>query len=120
MFEIDLRCGTPIYEQLYKSVVEAITDGTLAEGDKLPSVREMSRNLGVNPNTVARAFSQLENDGIIYSVPGKGSFVSSDNSGIIKNSAIAEFGHAVETAIKSGLTETEMTEIIKKKGSVSG
>ena len=65
MFDIDLQSRTPIYEQLYKRVVELTVKKQLRPGDKLPSVRELAKSLGVNPNTVSKAFQNLEHDGII-------------------------------------------------------
>lgn len=112
MFDIDLQSRTPIYEQLYKKVVGLAAKKQLASGDKLPSVRELAKELGVNPNTVSKAFQMLERDGIIYSVPGRGSFVSDKNSGIIKDNAADSFRRAVKEAILAGLEKIEMLQII--------
>lgn len=76
MFDIDLQSRTPIYEQLYRRVTELVVKRQLMPGDKLPSVRELAKSLGVNPNTVSKAFQNLERDGVIYSLPGRGSFIS--------------------------------------------
>jgi len=66
MFDIDLQSRIPIYEQLYKKIVELIMKKELNSNDKLPSVRELAKELGVNPNTVSKAFQMLERDKIIY------------------------------------------------------
>ncbi|MGN0161672.1 MAG: GntR family transcriptional regulator [Lachnospiraceae bacterium] len=76
MFQIDVMSRTPVYEQLIDQVEKFILAGVLAEGDKMPSVRSLSMELSVNPNTIQKAISELDRRGIIYSVPGKGCFVS--------------------------------------------
>lgn len=113
MFDIDLQSRTPIYEQLYKRVVELTVKKQLRPGDKLPSVRELAKVLGVNPNTVSKAFQNLERDGVIYSLPGRGSFISDKNSDIIKQTAVEKFTLAAKEAAAAGLTAKELTEIIK-------
>lgn len=75
MFTLDYRDARPIYIQICDSVREQILTGILQEGDRLPSVRELAVELTINPNTIQRAYRQLEADGWIASVPGKGSFV---------------------------------------------
>ena len=120
MFDVDLHSRTPIYEQLCKRVVEMVIKGQLKPADKLPSVRELAKELGVNPNTVSKAFQMLERDGIINSVPGRGSFISDSNEKVIKENAEEDFRKAVTEAIKVGLTAEEMERIIgemtQKKG----
>lgn len=108
MFDIDLQSRTPIYEQLYKRVVSMTVKQELHGGDKLPSVRELAKELGVNPNTVSKAFQMLERDGMINSVPGKGSFISGDNAAAIRRNAMVDFECAVDVAIASGLSGEDM------------
>ena len=120
MFDIDLQSRTPIYEQLYKRVVELTVKKHLRPGDKLPSVRELDKTLGVNPNTVSKAFQNLERDGMIYSLPGRGSFISDKNSDIIKLAAAEKFTLAAREAAAAGLTAEELTEIIRKIAQTGG
>jgi GntR family transcriptional regulator len=108
MFTIDLRERTPIYEQLYKKVYELIAKGELKQDDKLPSVRELAKDLGVNPNTVQKAFQMLERDKIIYSLQGRGSFVAALPEGSLKEKALAMFDTAVTEALKVGVTPDEL------------
>ncbi|MEE0061066.1 MAG: GntR family transcriptional regulator, partial [Acutalibacteraceae bacterium] len=75
MFNIDYTSREPIYEQLYNNVVKQITLGVLEPKQQLPPVRQLALQLNVNPNTVSKAYKNLEQDGVIYSVVGKGSFV---------------------------------------------
>ena len=77
MIHLDHRDSRPIYEQIADAFRRQIEAGILSPGDKLPSVRELSAQLTINPNTIQRACRELEKDGWIESVPGKGSFVRS-------------------------------------------
>lgn len=76
MIELDLQSRVPIYEQLKNKIGELILAGELMPDDQLPSVRSFARDLGINPNTVQKAYQDLERDGIVYSVPGRGNYVS--------------------------------------------
>ena len=80
MFILDLKSRVPIYEQLKNRTLELIMAGVLEQDSQLPSVRSLARNLGVNPNTIQKAYQDMEKEGIIYSVAGKGSFVNDINS----------------------------------------
>ena len=74
MISLNYRDPRPIYEQLEEKLRRLILSGAIAEGEKLPSVRELASQLAINPNTIQRAYRELEQNGFIYSVPGKGSF----------------------------------------------
>ena len=76
MFILDLKSRVPIYEQLKNKTLELILAGVLEQDSQLPSVRSLARELGVNPNTIQKAYQDMEKEGIIYSVAGKGSFVN--------------------------------------------
>ena len=76
MFQIDNLSHVPVYEQLIRQVENYILTGVLREGDKLPSVRTLAGSLAINPNTIQKAFAELDRRGITCSVPGKGSFIS--------------------------------------------
>ncbi len=76
MFQIDVMSRTPVYEQIIEQAEKFILTGILSEGDKIPSVRSLSMELSVNPNTIQKAVTELDRRGLIYSVPGKGCFVS--------------------------------------------
>lgn len=77
MFELDLRSRLPIYEQLIDKFKELIISEVLKEDEQLPSVRILARELTINPNTIQKAYRELERQGYIYSIPGRGSFVNS-------------------------------------------
>lgn len=76
MLNIDPRSSKPIYEQIIEQVKENIMKGILQPGDRLPSVREMSTLLTVNPNTVAKAYQELEREKAIETIRGKGTFIA--------------------------------------------
>lgn len=75
MLKVDPRSSTPIYEQIELGIKELILKGALQGGDKIPSVREMAGLLTINPNTISKAYGELERDGIIETLRGKGTFV---------------------------------------------
>ncbi|MGM9548519.1 MAG: GntR family transcriptional regulator [Faecousia sp.] len=78
MVHLDYRDTRPIYAQIVDGYREQITNGVLRPGEKLPSVRELASQLAINPNTIQRAYRQLELEGWIVTVPGKGCFVCGD------------------------------------------
>ena len=75
MFRIRPESGEPIYEQLMRQIKHSITTGALRSGDQLPTVRELAGELVINPNTVARAYRELEREGLLESTTGRGTFV---------------------------------------------
>lgn len=76
MFTVDIRSRVPIYEQLVKNITDLITSGALSPDEQLPSVRSLARDIGINPNTVQKAYQDLENKGLIYQAAGRGSFIA--------------------------------------------
>ena len=76
MFKIDLKNRKPIYVQVVDNFKRMIISGVLREGEKVPSVRDMAKTLGVNPNTVQKAYRELESRGYFYTVLGQGNFIS--------------------------------------------
>lgn len=75
MIDLNYRDPRPIYEQVKGQLRRMIVSQAMVSGEKLPSVRELAQKLAINPNTIQRAYRELEREGYIYSVPGKGSFV---------------------------------------------
>ncbi|MCE7792967.1 GntR family transcriptional regulator [Salipaludibacillus sp. CUR1] len=76
MFKVDTRSRVAIYEQLIEQLKTMMIRNVLQEDEKLPSVRSLAQELTVNPNTIQKAYRELESEGYIYTIPGKGSFVS--------------------------------------------
>ena len=79
MFNINYKSQHPIYEQIIDQTVLFLMEGVLQGGDKLPSVRELATSLGVNPNTVQKAYGELERRGYTENIVGKGTFISSSH-----------------------------------------
>ncbi len=116
MFDIDLQSRTPIYEQLYRKTVELIIKGVLKENDQLPSVRALAKDLGVNPNTVAKAYQELERTKVIYSLSGRGSFVAKIREMEIRDTILEDFDTAVREALRAGVSVQELQERITEIG----
>ena len=76
MISLNYRDSRPIYEQIKDGLKKLIVTGAMSQDEKLPSVRTLATQLSINPNTIQRAYNELENEGYIYSIPGKGSFAS--------------------------------------------
>lgn len=76
MFKLDYTDHRPVYEQIKENFKNLIITGAMTEGDAMPSVRELAAILGINPNTIQRAYKELETEGFIYSMRAKGSFVA--------------------------------------------
>ena len=80
MIHLDYRDSRPIYEQVKDGLRRLVVTGVMATGDKLPSVRTLAAELAINPNTIQRAYAELEQEGFVVSVTGKGSFVAEGDS----------------------------------------
>ena len=78
LISVDFRSRTPIFEQIVGCVEELVLRGIMRPDEQLPSVRSLASELGINPNTIQKAYAELENRGIIYSLNARGSFVSSE------------------------------------------
>lgn len=96
---IDPSSGTPIYRQIVDQVRQAVASGVLRPGDRLPSVREMAVELAVNPNTIAKAYQELERDGVIDTPRGKGSYVADREHSLSEAERLRQFGEAVDRLV---------------------
>ena len=76
MVQLNYRDSKPIYEQIKDGLRKLVVSGALSTGEKLPSVRDLAAQLAINPNTIGRAYRELENEGYIYTLVGKGTFVA--------------------------------------------
>ncbi|MDY4711602.1 MAG: GntR family transcriptional regulator [Ruminococcus bromii] len=115
MFQIDFASRIPIYEQICTNIIKLASAGVLKPGDRIPAVRTLATQLGINPNTVAKSFRELENRGYIYSVVGRGSYITealSENSAA-KLLAVDEFKGACENALNFGVNKEELIKIIE-------
>ncbi len=100
MIVLDYKDRRPLYEQITERFQELMLKGVLPEEAQLPSVRSLATELAINPNTIQRAYGELERQGYIYSVKGKGSFVS--DYGRIRQKQKAEWEKEFDAAVKRG------------------
>ena len=120
MLHLDYRDARPIYTQIIDGLRQQITAGVLEPGDKLPSVRELASELAINPNTIQRSYRQLEMDGWIVTVPGKGCFVCAAPS-IREREAerlLAIFDHTAAELERLGIFREELAARLRKEDNV--
>lgn len=115
MVQIDLTSRVPIYEQIYTSIIRLVSAGVLKPGDKIMPVRSLASEIGINPNTVAKAYRQLESEGYIISNVGRGSYVSDK---LTKDTAekqiiIDDFTQSVNKANLLSISKKELITIIE-------
>lgn len=115
MYDINLQSRIPLYEQVYKKIVELVANKALKPDDQLPSVRTLAKELGVNPNTVSKAYFQLENDKIIYTLAGRGSFISSLDVGKVQEKILVKVDYALEEAYNVGISKDKVIDRIDRK-----
>jgi GntR family transcriptional regulator len=114
---VDPRSGVPIYLQIIEQIKRSIALGVLQVGEQLPTVKQLAIDLTVNPNTVARAYRELERDSVIETAPGRGSFVRPD--GVTESPRVAaEIGRdALDLALREakavGLTQSQVRELFE-------
>ena len=115
MLRIDPRSSTPIYEQIELGVKELILKGALKKGEKLPSVREMASILTINPNTISKAYGELERDGIIETLRGKGTFITDNYKGKVDAKMMGYISEEVKKLILeanySGISKEEFMKL---------
>lgn len=110
MVLLDYRDARPIYAQLISGFQEQMKSGILRAGDKLPSVRELAAQLAINPNTIQRAYRELERDGWIATVAGKGCFVCEVPRTEENNDLLTRFDSVVEALLDSGMTREALVK----------
>lgn len=115
MIVIDYRDKRPLYEQITEKLAQLIVCGALESNAKLPSVRSLAMELSINPNTIQRAYMQLEQDGYIYTVVGRGNYVTdrSDWQKGFQTAARQELTEALGKARSSGLTLEEVLSMAR-------
>ena len=118
MVHLDYRDARPIYTQIVDGFREQISAGILQIGDKLPSVRELAATLTINPNTIQRAYRDLENAGWIATVPGKGCFVHSIPAAPTapRQALLEELDRITAALLESGMTREELITHLREGG----
>ena len=116
MISLNYRDSRPIYEQIKDGLRKLIVSGAMAPDEKLPSVRSLAGQLAINPNTIQRAYAELEGEGYIYSIPGKGCFAAAaaeaDDSH--KRELLARVKEAAAELKYLGVTAEELTALVKE------
>lgn len=108
----------PIYQQIKSQMITQILNGQLPEGEKLPSIRGLAKELKISVITTKRAYEELENEGFIDTVPGKGSFVSSRDRGMLRERQLQEIQDRLKLIVEEGkkydMSMDKMIHLIKK------
>ena len=119
LFHVNPSSGVPIYVQIETQVKNAIAAGALKRGQALPSVRKLAADLGINPNTVARAYQELERNGVIATVQGGGTYVAENMPRFLKSEKLRRLQpYARQIAVEGiqlGLTEEEIMETVQEE-----
>ena len=117
IFRINQSAGTPLYVQLMEQVKHAVEIGALREGDQLPAIRKVAEDLVMNPNTVVRAYRELEHEGVLELKHGSGAFIKESSGGrarlIRKAQAVVQ--PAIERLMLLGLTEEELRRVFENE-----
>ena len=109
MFLLNLQSKIPINEQIQNQIRRFIESGILKPGDRLPSVRQLAVENGINPNTVARAYSELEKNGYVFNMPKKGVYVAEGAAGQNRETMIE---HALRELKEQGVTKKQLLDVI--------
>ena len=112
---IDNKSSLPIYDQIYSQIKAQIISGELQEHEALPSIRNLAKDLRISVITTKRAYDELEAEGFIYTLPGKGSFVAPKNTELLREENLRRIEEHMREisalAVQSGLTRQELSEI---------
>lgn len=118
-FRIDAASRLPIYRQLAQQMREAVARGRMLPGQRLPSVRELSRTLVINPNTVARVYTELEREGVLNTRPGLGVFVAQPRQELtlkVRRERVADLvDHLLTEAVHLGFTADELLACVSER-----
>jgi len=118
MFRIDNQSRQAVYEQIVQQVEKYILSGILTASDKMPSVRKLSVELNVNPNTVQRAYTELERSGVIVTAPGRGAFVADSGVAVLREERRKEYLKKLEEVLMelkvSNVDKEQILAIVEK------
>ncbi len=115
---LNMKSPLPIWEQIRDGFKKQILAGALLPGDRLPSVRALAGELGINPNTIQRAYTELESEGFVYTVVGRGCFVSERDEASVeleKTKRLKEFKRALDALFEVGIDKSVIIEIIEEE-----
>lgn len=115
MIILDYKDRRPIYEQVSEKFKELMLCGVISENESMPSVRSLAMDLSINPNTIQRAYAELERQGYIYTVKGKGSFAA-ENTAIKENrrkEILIQVSEVIDEAIQIGIPDEEIKKMVE-------
>ncbi|MBQ3065201.1 MAG: GntR family transcriptional regulator [Clostridia bacterium] len=117
MITVDMRDRKPIYEQLIEKIRTLAVQGYLKPDEHLPSVRVLAAELAINPNTIQKAYAELERQNVIYAVPGRGNFVSPDIGAVARKEREKQI-EAIEESLKkaktTGITKEDLITLVDR------
>mgnify|MGYP003608448280 FL=1 len=115
MIVVNGQSSTPIYQQIIEQILAQIASGILIKDDPLPGIRTMAKDLGINPNTVVKAYTELEREGFVYSLTGKGYYVSEakQDHSELKAQKLSEIRKGIEYVKHFGVEEHTLIDLIK-------
>ena len=112
---IDNRSGAPIYDQIYSQIKDAILSGQVTEGEALPSIRALAKDLRISVITTKRAYDELESEGFIYTLPGKGCFVAERSTELLREENLKKIETYMQDirrlAAACGLSDGELADM---------
>jgi GntR family transcriptional regulator len=118
-FHIDPSTGVPIYLQLVNQVKQAAASGVLSPGDQLPPVRKLAVDLTTNPNTVAKAYQELEREGVVATSQGRGTFIAEKGITLLKKERVRILKETIDStlakALNLGFTEEELLALVEEQ-----
>lgn len=123
MFQIDVMSRQPVYEQIISQIEQFVLTGILTPGSQIPSVRSLSVELSINPNTIQKAYSELDRRGIIYSVPGRGCFISNNATDILSRHKLkqtSELEKLIYELVLAGISREELIKCIDNAFQMKG
>lgn len=117
MIQLNYRDSRPIYEQVKDGIRKLAYSGVVEPDEKLPSVRELASTLAINPNTISRAYKELEQEGFLYTLTGKGTFINQefDLNDRRKEELLQQFDKLTKELLDSSVTEEELIKRIQER-----
>ena len=114
---IDNRSGAPIYDQIYSQIKDTILSGQVAEGEALPSIRALAKDLRISVITTKRAYDELEKEGFIYTIAAKGCFVAPKNVELLREETLKNIENHIDQIVRLsqsvGLSRQEVLDMVK-------
>lgn len=117
MYQIDIMSRVPVYEQIVEQTKKFILAGVLKTGDQLPTVRQLSAQLSLNPNTIQKAVKELDRQGLIYSLAGRGCFISGEAKSILqkeKRNGLEKLEAEIKELALSGIKKEELIALLER------